>query len=55
VQMRSTLTGPQLDNREKPVIHEDGQTLKGTFVFALGLGAFILLSWLSVFMLYLSR
>ncbi|GAB6934719.1 MAG: cytochrome c oxidase subunit 2A [Bacillota bacterium] len=53
--MRSTQTSPQLDKRETPLIQEEGQTLKGTFVFALGLGAFILLSWLSVFFLYLSR
>ncbi|GAB6932442.1 cytochrome c oxidase subunit 2A [Calditerricola satsumensis] len=53
--MKAPLTRSQPQHGERPAAKEEGQNLKGTFVFALGLGAFILLSWLSVYLLYLSR
>lgn len=53
--VKAQVTRPQPQHGERPTAKEEGQNLKGTFVFALGLGAFILLSWLSVYLLYLSR
>jgi len=39
----------------KAVPQERNTSVKGTFVFALLLGSFIILSWLSVYFFYLSR
>jgi len=42
------------DNKQSPK-QQDEQSLKGTFVSVMLLGGFIALSWLGIFILFVSR
>ncbi|GHH98246.1 cytochrome c oxidase subunit 2A [Neobacillus kokaensis] len=48
------MANPELKTKQKTEI-EDSSSLKGTFASVLFLGLFIIISWLSVYFLFVER